>query len=213
MSARSPANPTVVLWYCVAMCCVAVDAAAAGQFLVTVLRSSDPVEVRALLADPPSRAGAGLDGLQRDIRTSGYGRQRHDRWQVVVSEGQPAFVATGRLTPQLQIPWIELNRHGPVPHAVLTGQGRLDGLYVQAKRLQNEVELQLYQFGDPAVAGSLPASPGAGLRTVVRGPPGRWLDAGGNLLLENPPAERHGYGVRHGDPRHSRLLLRVDALD
>jgi len=211
MWARILANAIVLLLSCVAAGCSAADAAT-EQFLITVLRSSDPLEVDDLLGRQRFSADAGLHDLQRNYRT-GYGKHRHGRWQVVVSEGQTAFVATGSMEPQLQIPWIELTRRGPVPQASLVAQARMQGIYVQARRLRDKVELQFCQFSDPAAPASLPGSPGADLCTVLRGKPGHWLDAGGNLILESIPAATRDYHVRHSDPRRSRLLLRVDVQD
>lgn len=187
-------------------------ATAAEQFLITVLQSHDPVEVLALLGVPPSPGGAGLAGPRRHLRTTGYRQYRHAYWQVVASEGQAAILSTAELTPQAGMPWAGLTRQGPVPYVGLAVREGARGLYVRARRLGDEVELQIRQFSDPGAPGGLPGS-GAGLATVLHGRTGRWLDAGGNLVLENMPATTRGYGVRHGDLRHSRLLVRVDTLD
>jgi len=209
MTAKCPAAVFLLL-----LCCgiAHTGVAATGQFLVTVLRSHDPGEVRALLGAAQPSAGAGTAGPGRNFRTTGYRQRRHERWQLVVTEGQAAFLTTTGITPQLAMPWVELTRHGPVPQFSLAGRERVHGIYVQAKRLGNEVELQLYQFTGPGDPGGLQGS-GTGLGTIVRGRTGRWLDAGGNLLPEGVSALTHDYGVRHGDPQHSRLLVRVDALD
>lgn len=193
-----------------ALICIQADAATAEQFMITVLQSTDPVEVSELLEQQRLSTGAAA-GLHRKFRTAGSGRQR--RWQVVVSEGQTAFVATGGIVPQLRVPWIDFTRHGPAPVVGLAGREFLSGIYVQARRVQDEMEVRLQQFTDHPASTGLPDGPGAGLRTVVQGKQGRWLDAGGNLLPGNMHARVRGYGVHHGDPRQSRILIRVDVLD
>lgn len=198
---------------CALMCSVASAAAAAEQFRVTVLRSSDPIEVHELLGLQRSTADAGEGYLSRNYRTSGYRRTRHSQWQVVVNEGQAAFVATGSTAPQLQIPLVELTRRGPVPYASLTEQVRVHGFYVLARRIKRDVELQLHQFEGAAGQADMSASPDAGLRTVLRGRPGRWLDAGGTLLLEHEPVGMRRYSLRHNNPQYFRVLVRVDPID
>ncbi len=181
--------------------------------MITVVRSSDPVEVRELLELQRPSAAAAAAGVHRYYRTTGYAQHRHDAWQVVASEGQTAFVATSDRVPRLQVPWIGLTRHGPAARIDLAGQEPVRGFYVQARRMKDEVELQIYQFGGRAQPGGAPGSPGTGLRTVLHGRPGRWLDAGGNLMLEDMPDAKRGYRVQHRDPRQSRILIRVDRLD
>ena len=209
MTARSLSGAMLLL-----LCCGGAfgSATAAEQFLITVLQSHDPVEVRALLGALPSPGGTDLAGPRRQLRTTGYRQYRHARWQVVASEGQAAFLSTLELTPQAGMPWARLTRQGPVPYIGLAAREGARGLYLQARRLGDEVELQIRQFSDPVAPGGLSGS-GAGLGTVLHGRTGRWLDAGGDLVLERMPATTRGYGVRHGDPRRSRLLVRVDTLD
>jgi hypothetical protein len=211
MRVRYLVNTTVLLLSCMAVC-LASDAAA-EEFLVTVLRSSDPVEVRELLGLQGSPAASRSLDRQRSFRTSGYRQRRHRQWQVVVSAGQTAYLAIGSITPQLQIPWVALTRHGPVPHASLAGREDVHGIVVQVRRLKHALEVTLYQFDDRTGADDMTGRPGPGLRTVLRGRPGQWLDAGGNLMLDStPPAMRH-YSVGHSDPRRFRLLVRLDPLD
>ena len=212
MRARLLSNAIVLLLSCMAAGCFAPDAAA-EQYLVTVLRSSNPMEVRELLGSKRPPAATGPVGRQRDFRTSGHGQRHHSQWQVIVGEGEAAFLATGNITPQLQVPWIELTRRGAVPHARLVEREDVQGCYVQATRHGREVEVELYQFTDRAGPDTMPGRPAPGLRTVLRGRPGQWLDAGGNLLPDSEPPATRRYGVRHSDPRRFRLLVRIDPLD
>lgn len=206
-SRRLPAVLAVLL--CIALCAPAARADD-RQFLVTVLRSSDPLQIRELLGLQPV---PGYSGRQREIRTSGYGRGETDRWQVIVGEGRPAYVASGGAVPRLRIPWIELTRRGPVPHVVPGWHDVVQGVRVQARQMRGGVEVQLDWFTGNTE--SLPESgdAGTGLSTVVRGSPGRWLDAGGTLLPEPVVTGARRIGTRHGDPRRFRILVRVDRLD
>ncbi|MGD2112506.1 MAG: hypothetical protein PVI50_03905 [Gammaproteobacteria bacterium] len=204
---------TFVLLYCVFLWSLAPEVTAAGRYLVTVLRSHDPAQVHELLGLRGPPAVARPDMRQRDYRTSGYGQRHHDRWQVMVSEGQTAFVATGRVTSRLSVPWIALTRRGPVPHVRLDGHDRVDGVFVTARRPGNDVQVELEQFTDRAGTPAEPGKPGTGLRTVLHGRPGQWLDAGGSLLLDAAPDTARRYSLRHSDPSRFRVLVRVDILD
>jgi len=212
MRARLLSNARVLLMSCMAACCFAPDAAA-EQFLVTVMRSSNPLEVRELLGSKRPPAATGPVGLRRDFRTSGYGQRHHSQWQVIVSEGQAAFLATGSVTPQLQVPLIELRRRGAVPHARLVEHEDVQGFDVQARRHGREVEVELHQFTGRNGPDSMSGHPAPGLRTVLRGRPGQWLDAGGNLLPESESPATRRYGLWHSDPQRFRLLVRIDPLD
>ena len=48
--------------------------------------------------------------------------------------------------PQLRIPWIELTRHGPLPHVVPEWHDFVQGVRVQASRIRGGVEVQLDSF-------------------------------------------------------------------
>lgn len=171
------------------------------QFLVTVLRSSDPQQVGELLALQPA---PDRPALKREMRTGGYERETAGRWQVIVQEGRPAGVVTGMAVPRLRIPLVELTRHGPLPRVVPEWADYMQGERVQVRRVSGGVEVQLDRVGGDA---------GAGLTTVVRGRFGQWLDAGGTLVPWGVvPGARHS-GARRGDPRLFRILVRVDSTD
>lgn len=192
----------------VLMCCASVADAASGQFLVTVLRSSDPVEVGLLLGAQHTTETASAS-RQRVRRTATDGREGHERWQLVVTEGEVAHMASTEPAWGLQVPWVELTRHGPLPHVAPELHERMHGIGVEVRRVGREVEVRLEQFAD-GPAGTVPVT---GLSTVVRGVPGRWLDVGGNLMPESTPSGLRRYGTRGGDPRRYRLLMKVDLLN
>lgn len=188
-----------------------VPAVSAESYLVTVLRTSDAQEMAGLNA-PRRSSGDASRAIQRRYGTSL--RQRHvARWQVVVSDNQPGFVAIDSVAYGIQDPWITRGRHGAVPHVRLEQDARSQGILVQAHRHGNEVEVRLSQSSGNAGSAGASAFIGASLSTVLRGSPGQWLDAGGTLMADDVPAGMRRYQVRHNDPRHFRLLVRVDVLD
>lgn len=179
--------------------CLPAARASERQFLVTVLRSSDPQQVRELLG-PQSASG-------RATR-----RRDTGHWQVIAGEGRPACVATGGAVPQLHIPWIDLTRHGPVPRVMPGWQDVVQRVCVEVRQIHGGVEVQLDWFTGNT-ASQETGTPGTGLSTVVRGRAGVWLDAGGTLMQGSAvPGARH-YGVVHDDPQRFRILVRVDSID
>lgn len=191
----------------------AANGTVAGELLITVLRSSDPVEVRNLLGS--NRPGVQVPaGRNRDYRTAGSGRRHHDLWQIVVSERQAAFLAAGSTVSQLHVPWVELTRRRPVPHVSLEARERVRGIRVQAERVKQGVEVRLdYIAEGPNLPGGASGEAGVTVSTTLRGKPGQWLDAGGDLVLEALPSGGRQYRASGIDPRRFRLLVRVDVPD
>ncbi|MEZ5542610.1 MAG: hypothetical protein R3F42_11270 [Pseudomonadota bacterium] len=179
-----------------------VTGAPPAQLRVTVLRSTDPTEVRELLGRRRTVLGA------ERSRRAATRRNNGNSWQVVLEAGQTALVSAGDSAPAQHVPWLGYSRHGPAAVVSASPVTHERGLLLQVHRRGDQVVVHMAQFSQGASALG-----GAGLATVLHGGIGQWLDAGGNLLLPPALAGIRQVQTQRGDPRYFRLLVRVDALD
>jgi hypothetical protein len=181
--------------------------------MITVLQTDNAELARELLVNT---SVSEVDDPRYHATTRTYStdniRPPRDLQQVLVIEGQSAYVSVGYRSPEVRFLWAEDTRRGVLPNVGLVTQESISGFYVQAELHGKEVVLQLDQYN-----GRLqPEYSGYGLnqsiRTSVNGNLGDWLDVGGSLDLDTGPTVNQTYYLKNNTPGHTRLLVKVELV-